>query len=751
MSDRDSQSQNRAQQGINLNDQSTLNTEQVVNNLGPQQHQTHTGSGDNVGGDKYEFRMYPEAPAVERGDPNNLGEFRRLLPKFVGRGEGFGKLDQIVGTADVVAVMAAVAGMGGLGKTELVWQWADRQWKDDKFPGGVCWVDCAAGEPGSRIIQFCQTVFDAEIPETLTAVAERVQFCWRNWQNWQAGAVLLVLDDVARDRFREEIRPILPPTDSVRVVMTTRDHGWSGNIQTVPLDELSPTESRTLLAKYVGEARLAAEPEAVQGVLDWMGGLPLGIELAGRFLQEDEFLPVADYLAELQQERFAHESIEESSPEMRYPDGIWEAILVSWRKLGAEERLLAMRLGIYGPAPIPLTEDQEKEWRKGLKRLVNLSLVKRSQQFMVSLHPLARQFVREQLDRSSKREELRRLVATALVIKGKELPIISTVQQAATFSPWVSHLQTATESLLDVVGKEEVMEPCDALARFYYGQGLYENALWWSQQAVTAARQYLGRIHPKTASTLSNLGEVYQARGDNSAAEPVLEEALEIARQSLPSNEPDLAIVLNNLAKLYERQEKYAAAESLFQEALVIDRESLPPNHPDLAVHLNNLANLHRSQGKYTAAEPLFQEVLEIAHESLPPNHPNLATYLNNLAVLYRLQGNYAAAEPLFQQAVEIDRVSLPPEHPLLGRDLNNFALLYAAQKDYHAAEPLFQQAITIFWNALGKDHPYTQKCLQYIIDFYSEALSSGFPDTQLRQHSLSKTILKKLETRIYS
>ena len=549
-------------------------------------NQTNSDGGDNVAGDKFsgdkhEYHFHPEQPAVEVGVSNNLGEFRsKFLPKFVGRKDALEQLDRIVGTADVVAVTAAVAGMGGIGKTELVWQWANHQWKNDKFPGGVCWVDCAAGEPGDRIIRFCQMAFKAEIPETLTTIAERVQFCWNQWQRWQTGAVLLVLDDVARDRFREEISPILPPTDSVRVVMTTRDRYWSKPIQTVPLDELLPDEARILLAEHVGEARLAAEPEAVQGVLNWMDGLPLGLELAGRFLAEDEFLSVADYLAELEQERFTHESIDEPSPEMRYPVGIWKAILVTWRKLTAEERSLAMRLGIYGPAPIPLTEEQAKDWCKELRRLVNLSLVKRSQRFLVSLHPLVRQFLREQLDTVPEREEVRRSVAALVTAKGMEISWPLSTQKMQGFAPWIPHLQVVAKELLDTVSDAWVIEPSTRLAYFYEGQGLYSAALLWKQQTVNVARQRLGSSQPSLAIALNDLAVAYRAQGEYDQAISVLKESLAVKRISLSPHDPSLATTLNNLAISYKSQREYEIAEDLYKEAIKIDRKSLPANHP---------------------------------------------------------------------------------------------------------------------------------------------------------------------------
>jgi len=626
--------------------------------------------------------------------PTNLPLYRRTVPKFVGRDVAMRELTALVADCETVAIAAAVSGMGGLGKTELAWQWANQQYEAGAFPGGVVWLDLAAGNPGEQLVLFYQTEFNAEMPEGLTDLGQRVAYCWQHWR--RPGAVLVVLDDVVRVRDGEGLK-LFGPGGRFRVLWTTREE-WSG-VKKYPLDQLSDEAARELLASYLeGAARLEAEPEAVERLLRWFEGLPLGLELAARYLAMDEFLTIADYLKEL---HFTHESLAEKPEEMGYPHGIEAALALSWGRATAAAQGLALRLGLYGAAPIPLTAAEQGEWREPLKGLVNLNLLEREAADRVRFHPLVRQFVRGRLPEDG--DGLRREVAGAIVAQGKRIEQRFTMEQARDYAPWIPHLEEVAAVLLPWVADEEVIDPLTRITWYYQGQGLYTAAEPWKVQCVEVARARLGNQHPDTATSLNNLALLYKSQGKNGEAEP------------------------------------------LFLEALAIDRANLPPNHPDLATHLNNLAGLYESQGKNGEAEPLYLEALAIARANLPPNHPDLATHLNNLAGLYESQGKYGEAEPLYLEAVAIDRASLPPNHPDLARDLNNLAFLYESQGKYGEAEPLYLEAVEIFWNGLGADHPNTQTVLDNVLDFYRTALAAGLPDTRLRSHPLSDAIRSRL------
>nr|MDZ8208483.1 NB-ARC domain-containing protein [Dendronalium sp. ChiSLP03b] len=106
--------------------------------------------------------------------------------EFVGREDELQNLHQLLQENEQV-VIAAVAGMGGVGKTELALQYARNHC--ETYKGGICWLLAKAGDVSIQVVQFARTVLDLNLPEGLDVLAQ-VQYCWRHWRE---GDVLLVL------------------------------------------------------------------------------------------------------------------------------------------------------------------------------------------------------------------------------------------------------------------------------------------------------------------------------------------------------------------------------------------------------------------------------------------------------------------------------------------------------------------------------------------------------------------------------
>ncbi len=97
---------------------------------------------------------------------------------------------------------------------------------------------------------------------------------------------------------------------------------------------------------------------------------------------------------------------------------------------------------------------------------------------------------------------------------------------------------------------------------------------------------------------------LYQ-RGRYVEAARVAEEALKVAEETFGPNHPKVATTLNNLAELYRAQGQYSAAEPLYKQALAIWEKALGPNHPDVARTLNNLAVIYKKTGRTDEAKKL--------------------------------------------------------------------------------------------------------------------------------------------------
>jgi len=129
-------------------------------------------------------------------------------------------------------------------------------------------------------------------------------------------------------------------------------------------------------------------------------------------------------------------------------------------------------------------------------------------------------------------------------------------------------------------------------ANGYAKQGDYARAETLLRQAVESTKLLWGESHPDYATSLNNLGVVYQARADYARAEPLLRQASEIRKKAQGENHADYAQSLNNLSFLYYSQRDYARAVPLCRQALEIRKKVQAENHPDYVQSLNNLATL---------------------------------------------------------------------------------------------------------------------------------------------------------------
>ncbi|MEH2052397.1 MAG: tetratricopeptide repeat protein [Nostoc sp.] len=640
--------------------------------------------------------------------------------EFVGREEELQNLHQLLQDNKQVAI-AAIAGMGGVGKTELALQYAIK--RREIYNGGLCWLLAKTGDVGIQVVQFARTQLDLKPPEDFDILAQ-VQYCWRRWRE---GDVLLVLDDVSD---YDEVKPYLQSLPSrFKVLMTTRQK--LGRIAQLSLDVLQPEAALELLKSLLKETpgRIEKELALANQLCEWLGYLPLGVELVGRYLARKQDLSLAEMLGRLENKRLDERSLSKSKSEadMTAQQGVLAAFELSWQELEDDDKQLGCLLSLFAAAPIPwkLVEqclpDEDAEDLEEIRddRLLNLYLLQRKGEGIYQLHPLLREFFQYKCTGLDKGEELKRSLCRVMVAVAKDIPEDPTLKQINAVSPAISHIAEIAKNLIQYVSDDDLISPFMGNAKFYKGQGLYSQAAPWYQKCLEATKERLGEEHPSVAESLNDLAALYHFQGRYSEAEPLLIQALALWRKQIGDEHPSVAQSLNNLAHLYNSQGRYSEAEPLYIQALALRRKLLPEEHPDVAQSLNNLAYLYSSQGRYSEAEPLYIQALALWRKLLPEEHPDVASSLNNLAYLYNSQGRYSEAEPLLIQASALYRKLLGEEHPSVATSLNNLAYLYNSQGRYSEAEPLYIQASALYRKLLGEEHPSVATSLNNLALLY--------------------------------
>jgi hypothetical protein len=211
-------------------------------------------------------------------DPVVPWQLPPAVASFTGQADELAALHAMLDDSARAVVISAVEGTTGVGKTALAVHWANRVVQ--RFPDGQLYANLRGSDPagwpvrpGDVLRGFLEALGESRIPSDVAAQAARYRTLLANKR------VLVVLDD-ARDA--EQVRPLLPGGSNSFVVVTSRSP-LTGLIaegaRSLALDALNPSEARELLARHLGDDRLATEPQAVDELIELCGRLPQALSV----------------------------------------------------------------------------------------------------------------------------------------------------------------------------------------------------------------------------------------------------------------------------------------------------------------------------------------------------------------------------------------------------------------------------------------------------------------------------------------
>ncbi|NJL47431.1 MAG: tetratricopeptide repeat protein [Leptolyngbyaceae cyanobacterium SM2_5_2] len=538
------------------------------------------------------------------------------------------------------------SGMGGIGKTELALQYALRHRDLGTYPGGIGWLQAKEQNLGTELVNFAIIHLGLTVPTDLDLPAQ-AQFCWRNWPI--DGDALIVIDDVAGPNENDAyaaIQPYLPPQEPRFWVLLTTRLQLGTSVRTYRIDVLTPAAALELLASLIGQERIEPELDTAPALCHWLGYLPLGLELVGRFLARKPTWTLVKMQQQLEAKKLAAQALTQGHADMTATHaGVAAAFELSWQDLEEPVRELAYRLCLFALAPIAwewienwheaTDPDTLEDWRdEGLINRSLLTLVEAAPA-TVQLHQIIREFFRAKLEEWPDADALKQSYTQSMVQIAQTIPQTPTRDQILAVTAAIPHLAEAATTWQGWMEDESLIWPFVGLGQFYQGQGAYGQADLWFQACRDIVHNRLGKQHPDFAKSLNNLGLNHYYQGRYKSAEVLLKQALNLRQKFLGENNQAYAQSLNNLGICYYNQGQYEAAESYLNQALQLRGELFGEMHVDFLESLNNLGMLYQAQGNYEHAEILLKRVLELTGNLSSKTHPDIARSLNNLGMLY--------------------------------------------------------------------------------------------------------------------
>ncbi|WP_330274003.1 FxSxx-COOH system tetratricopeptide repeat protein [Lentzea sp. NBC_00516] len=653
-------------------------------------------------------------------------------------------------------------GMGGVGKTQLAADHAERRWEAGDVQLLV-WVTASSRE--AIVSAYADAA--AKLTGHVTPDPEQGAQTLLEQLATTAASWMVVLDDLQTPADLTRLWPPASPNGQVVVTTRRRDSALRGHRRNlVEVDVFDEPEALAYVKTVLtDEPRLLDDAE---GLVRDLGRLPVALAQAGAYLV-DKHLSCSEYRA-----RFAERRLANVVPDGDgLPDEHQTTVAATW-SLSVE---LANRLAPEGVAR-PLLEIasvldhngipasvftagvtlellsetagrpvDESDARDGLSCLHRLSLVTldlSSAPHDIRVHTLVQRATRDAWP-DERTGSIVRTAATAVHQVWPEVERDTVLSQALRSS--VDALATVGQSqlwqprchkVLLRAGRSRADAGLAAGATDYFGSlrdtatrllgsdhrdtltlrhnhsstradaGDLEGAMAAFEELLADKIRVLGPDDPSTLITRSNLAQVRGEAGDHAGAVVAFQALLADRLRILGPDDPSTLRTRSNLATAQGKAGDNTAAVAALQDLLADRLRILGADHPDTLMTRNNLARRRGAAGDAAGEMAALEELLVDQLRVLGPDHPDTLVTRNNLATAQTDVGKYEVAVAALREVLADRLRILGPDHPETLLSRNNLAYAQTRIGDHEAAAAGYREVLADRLRVLGSDHPST-------------------------------------------
>ncbi len=574
-------------------------------------------------------RTIEAAPTVESGPPLDLA----LLPvptHFVGREHELAWLRERLTARGSATGIAAVNGIGGIGKTGLAAKVIHELRAEGRFPDGIAVVLCqgkTTPDDATQILIDVLTRFDPQrrAPEAtdLAGLAEAAQ-------RLLAGKdTLVVLDNVEPELPIERV--VAPLREAGATLLLTARQVLPAEAVPpegrLPLDLLSEREALDLLARSLGVPAALDLPHpkyvAIERIVKALGRHTLAVTLAGAYVAEvgRDLERLADELEDPQRAL--------KLPKGDAPDAVKRVFASSYEALTSEAQRLFVALAAFPTvefgrdAAIALAGALElSDPEANVDLLARRALATAEEGERLRLHPLIQALAAAEFAMwpEEQRTSLHRAIADYYADYANESSWSAKALDEANIAgalEW-AHAQQIGELVVAI---------CFGMQYFWRDTGRTRASLGYLPWGVAAAEAALGdplaedSTQEDTASwqdradtlfqLLLNDGYAFYMTGKLDEAVRRYRLCLSMARQA--QNRRDEGAALDVLGRIAQARGRLDEAETYLTESLAIDREV--QDRQGEGVDLYELALIAEARGDLDRAEEMHRQSLAISIE----------------------------------------------------------------------------------------------------------------------------------------
>ena len=632
----------------------------------------------------------PPSPLAQRAihDPA-LPALSVATTDLIGRDDVLSHLKERLCTGKNVG-LTALKGLPGVGKTTLAVALAHDGDVQAHFHDGILWA--GLGPHPNVLGQLSRWGTLLGTPSIAAARLNSIE-AWTQIIRAAIGThrMLLVVDDAWQI---EEALAFRVGGPNSAYLVTTRfpqialQFAGEGAVM---VRELSGDHSFTLLKRLAPET-VASDPEAAYALVRTSGGLPLALNLMGKYLRTQEHGAQPRRMrAAMERLRDAEQRLHLSEPQAllersvtlsaHMPLSLQAVINVSDQQVDEQARAALRRLSVFPAKPNTFSEAAAlavcQVPVEVLDTLSDAGLMESAGSGRYTLHQTISDYAGVKLVDTTPFERLASYCADYVVAHVKDYEALE--QESST-------IFAALEAASRHERQADLVRCITAFAWFLQARGLYSQAETYLTQAERAAR--LLQDSAGLATALLHLGRIRFNQSDYDQAEATLREGLIFARQS--GDRERTCQILNWLGAVPRYRGAYQQAEAFHREGLALAREL--GDLVQTSALLMGVGTDAWEQGHYDEAEACLQEGLALARQA--GDRERLCETLVNCGTVAYTRGDYAQGDTYSLEALEIARqIGYSYAVTVL---LGNLSEIATERGEYSQATTYLQEALEI-------------------------------------------------------
>ncbi|MEV0385821.1 tetratricopeptide repeat protein [Nonomuraea sp. NPDC050643] len=683
-----------------------------------------------IAGENQYFHTTTVLPPRPPAPPSRPIRLAPRPPQLVGRDAILDRLrERLTGAADLPC-QVVVYGLGGVGKTSLVLEYAHRY----QHHYGLVWqITAEDATLASMSFAALAAVLGARGREDASDPVHQVHaLLAARGDPW-----LLILDNVPD---AAALSPLLPPGGPGHVLVTSRASNWPpGRGLELPVLEPQPASAFLLGRDDLGRDDFgrnnlgrnnlghddfdrddlsmtdeAAALAASNAVVTALGALPLALEQARAYMAATGS-SLTGYL-ELLHDRQA-EILAQGEP-WGYAARVASAWQLSFDRLtetSPQAIALLRLLACYAPDAIPyslLLAGDHDHGEAGLARdhlprgqlevnaavsaLRRYSLIGRPRAGLVSVHRLVQAVTLNQLTPGERDRWHRHAAALA------EAALPADPDDARDW-PRFAQLLPHARKLLDA------HTPGFRLLAFYLGaSGDYRSAGLLYREVAAELTARAGADHPDTLSARQAVACLTGEAGDATAARDRLAVLLAIRDQVQGSEHPDTLSNRHDLAYWTGEAGDATAARDQFAALLPLCERVRGPENPHTLIARHELARFTGEAGDPAGARDQLAALLPAEEAALGAEHPVTLITRHDLARFTGQAGDPAAARDQLAALLPAEEAALGAQHPHALITRHELARFTGEAGDPAGARDQLAALLPIREHVLGAEHPHT-------------------------------------------